>query len=212
MPRYFFHLFDINHKDLVRDSEGALFADLYEARKEAIGLGQDIVRHGIHRGTWQIVITDENGDCGFTVPLAQIRACKMRAWLDLVHRIVAYEPRFRPQFFTWLLVAAVLAIITQAAIITLRIKWPGNNYQLASVSTEGSIITVQFIPGTSVADTSHFLATYKVSLISCSLPGGWYCLRLSDSIPRKKLENIVHKMRQENIVSSAAVGYGGDAH
>jgi hypothetical protein len=209
MPRYFFHLWDGNRKNLDRDSEGALFANVDEAKKEAIGLGQDIVRHGMHRAAWQLVVTDENGDCAFTVPLIDIRARKMRAWLDLAHRIVTYEPQFRSRLFTWLLLAAVLAMITQATVVTERIRGR-DNYQLASVQAGRAVINVRFSQGTSVADVSKFLDAYKASLTSCPLPSGWYCLRIADSTtPRAKLEKIVNKMKKETIVSSAIVTYIG---
>jgi hypothetical protein len=208
MPRYFFNLCDGNGKDLVRDSEGAPFATVREARKEAIGLGQDIVRHGFHRPTWQMVVIDENGDRAFTVPLVEIRAGKMRALLDLLHRIVIYEPRFRSQLFTWLLLAAVLAMIAQATVATRRVKGPSDDYQLASVSTGKAFINVRFAQRTSVAELNSFLAAYKASLMSCSLPGGWYCLRISGpTMGRESLEKIANKMKQETIVSSAVVGY-----
>jgi hypothetical protein len=208
MLRYFFHICDGKRKDLVRDSEGALFASVSEAKKEAIRLGQDIVRHGLHRATWQIVVTDANGNCAFKVPLVEIRARRMRAWLDMVHRVVTYEPRFRSQFFTCLLITAVLAMITQAAVVTGRVKESHDNYQLASVRTEGAIINVRFTPGASLASVSNFIDAYKVSLIACRLPAGWYCLRISDStMPREKFERIVSKMKQENIVLSAVVGH-----
>jgi hypothetical protein len=208
MPRYFFHLCDDNGKDLVRDSEGALFAGVREAKKEAVGLGQDIVRHGFHRATWQMVVTDDNGDRAFTVPLVEIRARKMQAWLDLIHRIVICEPWFRSQLFTWLLLAAMLAMIAQATVATRRVKAPGDNYQLASVPTGKAIINVRFAQRTSVAELNNFLTAYKASLVSCPLPGDWYCLRISDSgMARETLEKIANKMRRETIVSSAVVGY-----
>jgi len=49
MPRYFFHLCDGDRRDLVKDFDGVLFVGLREAKQEAIGLGQDIVSHGIHQ-------------------------------------------------------------------------------------------------------------------------------------------------------------------
>jgi len=115
MPRYFFHLFEVSTKNLVRDLGGISLSNAGEAKREAIGLARDIVEHGLHQSTWQVVVTDENAAQLLTVSLSQIRQRKMRVWLDLVRRTAMYEPRLRPRLFTWLLTAVVFAVIIQAA-------------------------------------------------------------------------------------------------
>jgi Domain of unknown function (DUF6894) len=207
MPRYFFHVRDNSNVNVVGDSEGAVFATLRDAKREAIGLGRDIVRHGLQVATWQIVVIDENDRCAFILPLVEIRLRKTRVLLDLTRRAMIYEPRIRRGLFAWLLVVTVWGIIVQAAMVTMHVKRPGEDYALASVNGRGTVIGVRFTPGTSVTDMSKFLSTYKASLISCSLPSDWYCLRISNSImPRGEVESIVHKMKRESIVSSAAGG------
>ena len=64
MPRYFFNVVDGNSKNLLRDSEGAVFSDLGEARKEAVGWAQDFARHDFPKSiqTWKVLVFDENGD------------------------------------------------------------------------------------------------------------------------------------------------------
>jgi hypothetical protein len=115
MPRYFFHLFEVSTKNLVRDLEGTSLSNTGEAKREAIGLARDIVEHGLHQSTWQVVVTDENAANVLMVSLSQIRQRKMRVWLDLVRRTAMYEPRFQPHLFAWLLTAMVCAVIIQAA-------------------------------------------------------------------------------------------------
>jgi hypothetical protein len=118
MPRYFFHLLEENDQNLVRDSVGISLFGVAEVRKEAIGLARDIVEHGLHQPTWLVVVTDANAAVVLTVPLSEIRPRKMKAMLDLARRISMYEPKLRSQIFTWLLTAAVFAMLVQAALLT----------------------------------------------------------------------------------------------
>ena len=62
MPRYFFNMVDGYSRNLVKDSDGAEFSGVGEARKEAVGLARDVSRHGLRRSTtWQVVVTDSEG-------------------------------------------------------------------------------------------------------------------------------------------------------
>ena len=115
MPRYFFHLFEGDTQSLVRDPQGISLSDAGEATKEAIGLARDIVHHGLHGSTWQILVADGNAAIVLKLPLSEVRPCKVRPWRDLARRIATYEPKLRPRIFTWLLTVAVLAVIMQAA-------------------------------------------------------------------------------------------------
>lgn len=98
----------------------------------------------------------------------------MRSWLDLACRIATYEPKFRSHLFTSLLLAALLAIITQAALLTQRLGGQGRSYQLASAYDEGLTFNVRFVPQTHVADLDRFLEVYGAYIVSGPLPGGWY--------------------------------------
>lgn len=208
MPRYFFYLYDSSSKNLVRDSEGGLFSSFRDAKNEAIGLGKDIARLGIDRSTWQVLVIDETGNQVFRLPLAEMRARKFRRWIDLAHRIATYEPRFRSHVFTYLLMAALLATIGQAVVSTPQLREPGRgSYRLASAETPGTTVDVRFDPRASIADIEKFLQAYKASFVNGPLPGGWYRLRISDSIASpEELKNIVSRLARESIVSLVAVG------
>ena len=199
MPRYFFHLFE-GETDLVMDSDGASFSDVGEAKKEAIGLARDVVAHGLHRTTWHVVVADENGDEVLGVPLAEIRARKMQAWLNWILRLATYEPKFQSHLFTWLLTVALLAIIIQSTVLTQRVTEHSGGYQFPSRAT----VNVRFVSRASVADISNFLDAYGASLIDGPLPGGIYRLRVSGkTLSRYELTNIVRRMTQEKIVAFA---------
>ena len=76
MPRYFFHVMEAKSlRNSVRDAEGTVLSDEREAKKEAVGLAQDIATHGVHgSGEWTVVVTDEYGNSILTVPLSEVRA------------------------------------------------------------------------------------------------------------------------------------------
>jgi len=212
MARYFFHLYDADSKNLVRDSEGAVFSSVAEAKNEAIGLGQDIAGLGIDRSTWQVLVIDENGHEVLKVPLSKVPARKFQSWIDVAHRIATYQPRFRSGVFTWLLAVAMLTMAGQAIILMLHVREPSDgNYHLASAEAEASTLYVRFVPRTSIENIENFMQTYKASLVNGPLPGGWYRFRVSGATASpEELKNIAKKMAQENIVSLAFVGRGED--
>ncbi len=117
-PRYYFHLLDASNTNLVRDSAGASLLNATEAKREAIDLAQDIVRHRLHGSTWQIVVADEDANFILRVPLSKVRPRRIRVVFDLVRGVALYEPSVRPQVFTWLLTAVVLALIIQSALLS----------------------------------------------------------------------------------------------
>src|ERR1700686_2236885 len=107
MPKYCFHLLEESGQNLVRDSDGITLSDAAEARKEAIGLARDIVGHGLHKPTWQVVVTDAKAVVVLAVPLSGIPPHKMKAALSLARRMSTYEPKLRSHIFTLLLTAAM---------------------------------------------------------------------------------------------------------
>lgn len=117
MPEYYLHLLEESGEILVRDSDGIILSDAAEARKEAIGLARDIVGHGLHKPTWQVVVTDANAVVVLAVPVSGIHPHKMKATLDLARRISTYEPKLRSHIFTLLLTAAMFVMIVQATLL-----------------------------------------------------------------------------------------------
>ena len=113
MPRYYFHLLDRSTANLVRDPAGVSLLDVSEARREAIGFAQDIVRHRLHGSAWQVVVTDANANVVLTVPLSKVRPRRIKAVFDQVRHMMLYEPGLRPQIFSWLVAAVMFALIIQ---------------------------------------------------------------------------------------------------
>jgi uncharacterized protein YdbL (DUF1318 family) len=205
MSRYFFHVIDERTANLVRDSAGASFATVDEAKKEAIGFARDIVGHKLYGSTWRVVATNDNGQQILTVALAEIRPLKIRNWLGLIRRIVTYEPRLRPYILTGLLTAALFATIMQAAMLTGRVGELGSGYKMALSPREGLIVRVRFVSHASVADVSKFLDRYKASLVRSPQSAGVYQLQLSDiSLKQAEIERIVDHITREKIIASAS--------
>jgi hypothetical protein len=206
VPRYFFNIVDGYSENLVKDSEGAVFPDVDEARKEAIGLARDVARHGLHRSTiLQVVVTDERGNEALTVPLSEVRAGRIRTWRDLGGHFANLESPFGTRTFLWLLAVAVLALIVLAALTTFRAGEKGGNYRTASAPASGAIVAVRFVADARAADITEFLNAYKASVVGGPRPGGFYRLSIADGTPQQdELAKIVGQMAREKIVEFAA--------
>jgi hypothetical protein len=203
MPRYFFNVSEGHSKNLVRDSEGAVFSSLDEARNEAVGLARDFAKHGFYRSmqTWRLVVADENGHEVLTVPLSDIRPRKIRAWFDLIRHFATFEASIHPNIMGWLLATAMLGVIVQAIVKTVPIPEERETYQTASVQTEGTIVAIRFVPRASIADIDKFLETYKVSLAGGPQSGGFYDLRIPNAnMPRGVFAKLLRRMAQETVV------------
>jgi hypothetical protein len=206
MPRYYFNMVDGHSENLVKDSEGTVFAGVSGARKEAVGLARDVARHGFHGSiqAWRIVVTDESGAEVLTIPLSEGRTGRIRAWFDLGGHIV--QPGFGTRLLVWLTVAAVLTIIVQAAFTTLLVTGQSSTYQTASAPTDGAVVAVRFVPDARIADITQFLNSYGASLVGGPRPGGFYRLGFADkALSRDELAQIVGRMTRESIVEFAAV-------
>jgi Domain of unknown function (DUF6894) len=205
VPRYFFNMVDGSSRNLVKDSDGAEFLDLNEARKEAVGLARDVARHGFQGSAiWQVVVTDESGREVLTIPLSEIRA--PRIWLDLGRTIAHLGARFGTRAFVWLVVVAVLAVIVLAAIAPFRGREQGATYRTASAPTEEAVVAVRFVADAHAADITEFLETYRASVVGGPRPGGFYRLSLTDkALPQEELAKTVGRMTREKIVEFAAI-------
>jgi hypothetical protein len=207
VPRYFFNMVDGSSRNLVKDSDGAEFLDLNEARKEAVGLARDVARHGFQGSAiWQVVVTDETGHDVLAIPLSQMRASRITSWLDLGRTVAHVEAHLGTRTFVWLLAGAVLALIALAALTTFQGREPGATYRAASAPTEGAVVAVRFVADAHAADITEFLETYKASLVGGPRPGGLYRLSLADrALPQEEIAKTVGRMTQERIVEFAAI-------
>lgn len=208
MPRYYFNMVDGHSENLVKDSEGTVFASVSGARKEAVGLARDVARHGFHGSiqAWRIVVTDDSGAEVLTIPLSGGRGGRLRAWLDLGGHIPNVQPGFGTRLLVWLIVASVLTIIVQAALATFLVTGQNGRYQTASAPTDGANVAVRFVPDARIADITRFLDSYGASLVGGPRSGGFYRLSIADkALSQDELAKIVGRMTHESIVELAAV-------
>jgi hypothetical protein len=140
MPRFFFNVVEGHSQTLVRDSEGAIFLSLDEARKEAVGLARDFAKHRFYRPmqTWKLVVADENGHHALTVSLCDIRPRKISTWVDQIRHFAMFETRIHPNILGWLLAAAMIGVLVQSAVKTASVSRNTELYQAGSARTEGS--------------------------------------------------------------------------
>jgi hypothetical protein len=206
MPRYFFNIMEGRSQKLVRDIEGMTLANTSEAGKEALGLAQDITRHGIHQPTqtWSVIVTDESGDEVLTVPLAGVPPRKPPGPFGLGHHIAKLEASLSRGSIVWLIGAAVLAV-SVPAITAVRIAQEHGTYQTASAPSEGAFVAVRFVGAANMGDVGKFLSSYKASMAGGPRPGNLYRLRVGDDdLAPEEVAKIASRMAQEPVIEFAA--------
>jgi len=207
MPRYFFNIIEGDSKRLVLDDrEGIVLASVEEARKEAIGLARDIVRHRVRTSneTRKVIVSDANENEVLTVLLSQVRGRARWVSLDLGSRIARFKSKLGLRSLAWLF-APFLAIIVQIAVAAWQVGEPNGRYEIASAPTEGSVVAVRFASRANVAEITQLLDAYSASVIGGPGPGGFYRLRIADgAVSRQGLAKIVARIAQEKIVEIAA--------
>jgi uncharacterized protein DUF6894 len=204
MPRYFFHVMEAKSlRNSVRDAEGTVLSDEREAKKEAIGLAQDIATHGVHgSGEWTVVVTDEYGNSILTVPLSEVRARRTRPWLKLRSRISNFVSG-SPHRFAWSIVAGAIVVL---GIVTTVLFQDKGTYQTASAPSPGAIVAVRFVAQANAADVTRFLEAYKGSIVDGPRSGGFYRIRISETpLPQDQLAKLAARMGQEKVVDFIAV-------
>jgi hypothetical protein len=207
MPRYFFNIMEGRSQNIVRDIEGALLSGAGEARKEAIGLARDITRHGIHEPTqtWTVIVTDEKGDEVLTVPLSGIAARKAQGLFGHASCFAKLEPSFARGTIVWLIGAAVLALTVQTAVTAVHVARERVGYQMASATTEGTLVAVRFAAQASMAEVTEFLKAYQATLVDGPRPGNLYRLRIAEAtLPPAERAKILSRIAQEKVVEFAA--------
>jgi hypothetical protein len=201
MPRYFFNMVEGDSRCLVQDPDGTVLPGVAEARSEAIDLARDIVGHGVYTaGQRKIVVSDDEGHEVLAVSLAEIRPRRP----TLMTRVAALAGRIRSRLrpgASAALIAAIVTIIVQIAVTSWLVSRPGDRYEVASAPSDESIVAVRFVPQTSMADITRFLASYKASLVGGPGPGGIYRLRIADV---DNVADVVGRMRKEKVVELAA--------
>ena len=118
----------------------------------------------------------------------EARAPRRRKHLDLAQRVSELLSGLAPRTLAWSALAAVVAIVAQAAIIA-GVLWKEDSAftgpRLASVVSKGAYAVVRFAPHATAAEITTFLGAYKATLVEGPLRsgGGLYRIRLSENDP-----------------------------
>jgi anti-sigma-K factor RskA len=121
--------------------------------------------------------------------------------LDLSSRIADFIASFSPRTLAWSSVAAALAIVLQAAVLTgvLLNDETSSGYKTASVdtATKETSVLIRFNPSASAQEITKFLDEHRVMVMEPK-PGGLFRVRLAvTGMPKDALAAAVKSM-QEN--------------
>jgi hypothetical protein len=132
-----------------------------------------------------------------------------RAPLNIAARVAERLMRLRPRTLAWSAVAAVLAIVLQAALITgLAVETAQRNsgFETALFSDKvspatGTFVLVGFTPQVTTADLTTFLAANKATIVDGPSSEGLYKIRVATTkLARDDLAAIVKRMQDDSRV------------
>ena len=125
-------------------------------------------------------------------------------WFDPGSRMSEFLWSLTPRTLARSAMAAVLAILLQAAVIaSVIVKERGNpsGPELASAPSEGSYVLVRFAPQATANDITNFLGAYKAKVVDGPLNTATplYVIRLSETkLPKEEVGKIIRQMRSES--------------
>jgi hypothetical protein len=134
----------------------------------------------------------------------EARSPRHRRSFDLGQRVSELLARFAPRTLAWAAIAAVLAVVAQAAImagVLLKDDTAATGPRLASAVSKGSFAVMRFAPQATAAEITNFLGAYKATLVEGPLKsgGGLYRIRIADNqLPAADAGKIIRQMQEES--------------
>jgi anti-sigma factor RsiW len=127
-------------------------------------------------------------------------------------RIAEFFGSLSPRTLAWSAVAAALAIMLQAAVLTnvmLKDSGAPAGYQTASApgtpSGDEAFTLIRFAPQATSEEINKFLEANKLSVVSGPMTGGLYKVRVAmTGLPKTDLARIVRKLQEDKAVSFIA--------
>jgi hypothetical protein len=129
---------------------------------------------------------------------------------NIAARLSGVMASLSPRALAWSAVAAALAIVLQAGVITSVVlkDRPAGGYQTASAPTapaDSSYAMVRFAPQATAADITNFLEANKLSVAAGPMAGGLYRVRVAvTALPKDALARTVAKLREDKTVDFIA--------
>jgi anti-sigma-K factor RskA len=134
-----------------------------------------------------------------------------RAPLALGARLAEFVASFSPRTLAWSAVAAALAIVLQAGVITgvLLGERGAPGYQTASAPAEraeqGAFVRVRFNPQASAADITRFLEANKATIVGGPTEAGMFRVKVAAApLPADELARIARRFSEDRAVGIAA--------
>ena len=129
----------------------------------------------------------------------------LKSSFKLRSRIAEALSRFPCRIWTWLILALVTTLLQLVLLVWFFMTEQGVTYEVASAPPENATLAVRFVAKTSIAEISMFLSANNASIIAGPGPGGFYRLRIADSVlSQKELAKIAHRIAAEKIVDVTA--------
>lgn len=126
-------------------------------------------------------------------------------------QITEFFASLSPRTLAWSAIAAAVAILLQAGLITgVLLKQTGTaSYQTASAPGTapdvGAFTLIRFAPQATSGEISKFLETNKLSIVAGPVSGGLYKVRVAvTGLPKAELGRIVKKLQEDKAVSFIA--------
>lgn len=125
-------------------------------------------------------------------------------------RIAAFAAGLSPSARFAIAAAAAIVIVVQSAVIVVGLlRGENGNYVVASAptptTTQGSFVLVRFAQEASAAKMTAFLESHQATIVDGPSSGGFYRLRISQSVLTKNsLTAIIQRMQQDRTVSFVA--------
>jgi hypothetical protein len=140
---------------------------------------------------------------------ADAAATPRRAPLNIAARIAERLMRLRPRTLAWSAVAAVLAIVLQAALLAgLAVQTAEKSRGFESVlvpdkagSTTGTFVLVSFVPQATTSELTAFLSAHKAAIADGPNTDGYYKIRVAPTkLARDDVAGIVKRMQDADAI------------
>jgi anti-sigma-K factor RskA len=121
---------------------------------------------------------------------------------NLTARLVEFVSSFSPRALAYAGVAAALALVVQAAVLTsVAVRSPETpaGHVLSSANDGSQRAVVRFTPGASLADVSRFLDVNKAAIVHGPTRGGSYEIQLAASpMPEAEFTRVIQRMKSDS--------------
>ena len=123
--------------------------------------------------------------------------------------LTGFISSFQPRTLAYGAIAAALAIVLQAGVLTgVFVKQGGGDFAVSSAPADGAFVAVRFKPDATAADITKFLADNKATIAGGPGAGGMFKLRVSNAaMSDQELGAVAKKMAENPVVGFAVASH-----